>query len=197
MVLVNSLSDRHIVRVFDKNQERVITTILAIPNYRLQSTDKTVFEYWEVPAGQPRALQAWFYPGDNFGQEFAYHKQTAVQIAAYVSAAVPAIEFDTTAAEDLKTMPIVVIDRSGMATPLAVTKPDAAQAFETVPIQTAAVAAEASKKTAERAKPSPAEDTTPQTLPNTASIIPMVVLMGVFAFAAFALLGIRARSANL
>jgi hypothetical protein len=53
----------------------VVTTILAIPNYRLQVTDKTVFQYWEVPAGQPRALRAWFYPGDNFGQEFAYPKQ--------------------------------------------------------------------------------------------------------------------------
>jgi hypothetical protein len=54
MVLVDSLSDRHIVRVFDKTETHVITTILAIPTYRLQVTDKTVFQYWEVPAGQPR-----------------------------------------------------------------------------------------------------------------------------------------------
>src|SRR5436190_10618382 len=76
--LVDSLSDRHIVRVFDKDEKNVITTILAIPNYRLQPTGKTVFQYWEVPAGHPKAMRAWFYPGDNFGQEFAYHKQTAV-----------------------------------------------------------------------------------------------------------------------
>jgi hypothetical protein len=46
MVLVDSLSDRHIVRIFDKDQQHVITTILAIPNYRLQPTGKTVFQYW-------------------------------------------------------------------------------------------------------------------------------------------------------
>ena len=49
MVLVDSLSDRHIVRIFDKDQKHVITTILAIPNYRLEPTGKTVFQYWESP----------------------------------------------------------------------------------------------------------------------------------------------------
>jgi len=65
LMLVDSLSNRHIVRVFDKDQQHVITTILAIPNYRMQPTGKTVFQYWEVPAGQPKALRAWFYPGDK------------------------------------------------------------------------------------------------------------------------------------
>jgi hypothetical protein len=60
----------------------LFTTILAIPNYRLQPTGKTVFTFWETPPGQPKALRAWFYPGDNFGQEFAYPKSAAVQIAA-------------------------------------------------------------------------------------------------------------------
>src|SRR5579864_59349 len=62
MVLVDSLSDRHIVRVFDKDQEHVILTTLAIPNYRLQPTGKTSFQFWEMPAGEPRAMRAWFYP---------------------------------------------------------------------------------------------------------------------------------------
>ncbi len=63
MVLVDSLSDRHIVRIFDKDQQHVITTILAIPNYRLQPTGKTVFQYWEVPAGQPSSTSGLVLPG--------------------------------------------------------------------------------------------------------------------------------------
>ena len=43
IALVDSLADRHIVRIFDKDEKNVITTILAIPNYRLQPTGKTVF----------------------------------------------------------------------------------------------------------------------------------------------------------
>ena len=69
--ILDSQSDRHIVQIFSKDELTVYATILAIPNYRLEPTGKTVFTFWETPPGQPKALRAWFYPGDNFGQEFA------------------------------------------------------------------------------------------------------------------------------
>ena len=62
------------VQIFNEREDQLQTTVLAIPNYRLQPTGKTEFQWWETPAGQPRAMRAWFYPGDNFGQEFAYPK---------------------------------------------------------------------------------------------------------------------------
>ena len=81
MKLLDSPSNRHIVQIFNEREDQLQTTILAIPNYRLQPTGQTEFGWWEVPAGQPKAMRAWFYPGDNFGQEFAYPKNTAVSIA--------------------------------------------------------------------------------------------------------------------
>src|ERR1043165_2685281 len=36
--LLDSLSDRHIVQVFNKDETHVFSTILAIPNYRLKAT---------------------------------------------------------------------------------------------------------------------------------------------------------------
>src|SRR5579884_2050249 len=89
MKLLDSPSNRHIVQIFDANEQHLITTVLAIPNYRLQPTGKTEFGFWETPAGQPKALRSWFYPGDNFGQEFAYPKNQAVQIAAATNQNVP------------------------------------------------------------------------------------------------------------
>src|SRR5438105_1214583 len=175
LVLVDSLSDRHIVRVFDKDQKNVVTTILAIPNYRLQPTGKTVFQYWEVPVGQPKALRAWFYPGDNFGQEFAYHKQTAVQIATYDKAPVPAIAIDTKVEEDLKTAPLVVVDESGQTSELAQTRPEPAPAPQLEEVHTAAARA-----------PEPVEPE--QTLPHTASAMPLFGLIGILSLAAFAVL---------
>ena len=80
--LHDSPSNRHVVQVFDKDEKHIVTTILAIPNMRLRPTGKSVFAFWEVPAGKPKALRAWFYPGDNFGQEFAYPKEEAAQITA-------------------------------------------------------------------------------------------------------------------
>src|SRR6201988_2126443 len=79
--LLDSLSDRHIVQVFNKDESHIYATILAIPNYRLRATDKTVMTFAERAAGDPQAIRAWFYPGDNWGQEFVYPKKRAVEIA--------------------------------------------------------------------------------------------------------------------
>ena len=61
--ILDSQSDRHIVQIFNKDETEIYATILAIPNYRLRATDKTVITFRERPAGEPEALRAWFYPG--------------------------------------------------------------------------------------------------------------------------------------
>jgi hypothetical protein len=79
--LLDSQSDRHIVQIFNEDESHLYATILAIPNYRLQPTDKTVITFAERAAGEPQAIRAWFYPGDNSGQEFVYPKKRAVELA--------------------------------------------------------------------------------------------------------------------
>ena len=75
--LVDSLGDRNVVQIFSADGTHVYTTILAIHNYRLKPTDKTVLTFKERGEGQPEAIKAWFYPGDNLGQEFVYPKKRA------------------------------------------------------------------------------------------------------------------------
>src|SRR5581483_7781157 len=79
--ILNSQSDRHIVQIFSQDEKTVYATILAIPNYRLKATDKTVVTFRERPAGEPEALRAWFYPGKNWGEEFVYPKAKAMALA--------------------------------------------------------------------------------------------------------------------
>src|SRR5690349_12867822 len=79
--ILDSQSDRHIVQIFSKDEKTVYATILAIPNFRLKATDKTVMTFRERPAGQPEALRAWFYPGRNWGEEFVYPKERAATLA--------------------------------------------------------------------------------------------------------------------
>src|SRR5512141_1531188 len=79
--IVDSMSDRHIVQIFNATETQVYATILAIPNYRLKATDKTVVTFRERPAGQPEALRAWFYPGRLWGEEFVYPKAKAIELA--------------------------------------------------------------------------------------------------------------------
>ena len=56
-------------------------TILAVPDYRLKPTDKPVLRFEERASGAPEAIEAFFYPGDNFGQQFVYPHGRAVELA--------------------------------------------------------------------------------------------------------------------
>src|ERR1700684_2201168 len=40
--ILDSQSDRHIVQIFSQDEKTVYATVLAIQNYRLKATDKTV-----------------------------------------------------------------------------------------------------------------------------------------------------------
>src|ERR1700737_3107447 len=108
MKLLDSPSNRHIVQVFNGDETQLQTTVLAIPNYRLEPTGKTQFQFWETPPGQPKALRAWFYPGDNLGQEFAYPKTEATTIASYAKTQVPTTYAQSEA--DLTTARVGTVD---------------------------------------------------------------------------------------
>ena len=79
--LADSQADRHIVQIFNAKENHLYATILAIPDYRLQPTGKTVVTFEERAANAPEAVRAWFYPGDNFGNEFVYPKVKAIELA--------------------------------------------------------------------------------------------------------------------
>ena len=79
--LADSTSDRNIVQVFDKNEDHLYGTFLTVPDYRLKPTGKTIITFEERQAGDPEAVKAWFYPGDNYGHDFVYPKARAVALA--------------------------------------------------------------------------------------------------------------------
>jgi hypothetical protein len=43
--IFDSQSDRHIVQIFNQDETTVYATVLAIPNYRLRATGKTVITW--------------------------------------------------------------------------------------------------------------------------------------------------------
>lgn len=94
-------NETSIVEIRDKNGENTLATLLTIPDYRLTPTGKTVILFRERPGNAPAALRAWFYPGENFGHEFAYPMREATQLAAANHMNVPAVA-DNTSDNDLK-----------------------------------------------------------------------------------------------
>jgi hypothetical protein len=197
--LLDSQADRHIVQVFDNNNH-ILATILAIPNYRLRPTGKSTFSFWEVPAGQAPALRAWFYPGDNFGQEFAYPKDMSAQIASSAKMAVPTTTAQST--EDLKTAPVTATNENGTSsnldqsaytkteTTVAEVAPAPAPAPEAAPVAPAPAPAPVEASPAPEPQPAPV----PAELPHTASSVPLIGLIGLVSMVGF--FALRSNRAN-
>jgi hypothetical protein len=193
MKLLDSPSNRHIVQIFNEREDQLQTTILAIPNYRLQPTGNTEFQWWEVPAGQPRAMRAWFYPGDNFGQEFAYPKTAAVQIATVNQANVPTTYAENEA--ELSTARVGTVDRAGTEMELdrqtysrqeqaAAPAPAPQQQEETVVAQNRVTPAPAAEPTPAPAADQSADMGQRDRLPETSTAFPLIGLAGFAALGA-------------
>jgi hypothetical protein len=156
--LLDSNSWRHIVQIWNEDGTELITTILAIPNYRLEPTGDTVIKFRERPGDSPEALRAWFYPGDLFGQEFVYPKTRAIQLAQASNVIVPAETVEPTEST-LKTVPLVAITPEKKEEPVT-------EAIQVLPLQNPE-------------KSTPAPVTVAKELPKTASSIPLIGLLGV------------------
>jgi hypothetical protein len=93
--LADIAGDRHVVQVFDKDERKLFTTMLAIPNERLDPSDKPVVLFSERASGSPQAVKVWFYPGERIGNEFVYPKTQAMRIAKETHQSVLAMNGDT------------------------------------------------------------------------------------------------------
>ncbi len=79
--VLDSVRDRYVVQIFNKDQTQVYATVLAIPDYRRQVGDHAVIKFSETPSGGPEAVKEWFYPGETAGWEFVYPQSRATELA--------------------------------------------------------------------------------------------------------------------
>lgn len=89
--LLGSETDRNIVQIFNQRQNHVYATLLCIPDFRLKPTGKTVITFEERASDAPPAIKAWFYPGDEYGQDFVYPKARAQELARAENTPVPSM----------------------------------------------------------------------------------------------------------
>jgi hypothetical protein len=169
--LMDSQSDRNIVQIWNKDETTIYATILAIPDYRLKATDKTVITFDERPAGEPVALRAWFYPGSNYGDQFVYPKAKAMELAKSNNSPVPFVSAEMTTEV---TEPFKTVDEP------------AAVAMKTTPVKVAQPTGEEAEIVAVTPASAPA-------LPATASGAPLVGFLGLIALGGALMLGLSAR----
>jgi hypothetical protein len=170
--LVDSPSDRHIVQVMNEREDHVFATVLAIPNYRLEPRGKTVLTFYEVPAGQPQPVRAWFYPGDNYGQEFVYGKERFTQLSQ---------------TNTMTTTPAAAAEETQQTTVAAV---EPAPAPEPAPVQEApAPAPEPVQVAQNEPPPAPPYVAPAPVMPQTSSNLPLFGLIGLVSIGAALVLG--------
>jgi len=161
--LMDSPSNRNIVQVFNKNENHLYGTFLAIPDYRLQPAGKPIITFDERPVGSPEAVRAWFYPGENYGHQFVYPKKKAAELA------------------QTNNQPV-----ASMPNELAANTVQPVTSIEEPPVlalkQAPVTVAQPSGEEVEIAQVFAAE-TLPAELPKTASSLPLVGLFGLLSLA--------------
>jgi hypothetical protein len=140
-----------------------------------------VITFMETAVGTPAAIRHWYYPGDRIGHEFIYPKDQAMRIARASNQTVLATEATSTDVEAMKAGRVITVSPTGEVADADTREADeiaARRAPAREPAQPAPLAAP---------DPAPGPATDPadrqlddrDRLPQTASALPLVVLIGV------------------
>lgn len=157
--LADSQVNRHIVQVFDKDRSKIYATILAIPAERNEPADETVITFGESPANTPPAIRYWYYPGQKIGQEFAYPKQQAQEIANAAHTSVLAVDTEDTSADALAKGNVSRVEPSAPANESAAqsAQPSTSQSTQNTMTQSSNAAATTPAESSPSAQATPAE----------------------------------------
>ena len=94
--LADSPANRNIVQIFDKDNAKLITTVLAVAAERNQAEGDPVVSFKETPADRPPAVRYWYYAGEKSGNEFIYPRAQAMMIASASGESVTSFDTDST-----------------------------------------------------------------------------------------------------
>jgi hypothetical protein len=179
--LMDSDSNRHIVKVMSQDRKQLHATLMAIPFYSNdRPSDDPQVRFMETPAATgaaaTNAIKIWFYPGNSVGHEFIYPREQAMRIASRTGDSVLTTKTDAEVSETVADADLTRVDSAGTneattsASAEATTQPEPAPVRETVGAITGADNPPAAERT-----PAPAPRTD---LPSTAGPLPLLALIG-------------------
>ena len=190
--LMDSASNRHIVKVMSQDRKQLHATLMAIPYYSTdRPSDEPQVRFLETPAANgvsaSNAIKIWFYPGTSTGHEFIWPRDKAVQLAKASGEAVLTTKTDDESSElsrvDGAGIDAVVTERDASVEAAASTATATQPVAEPQREQVCALAtppaepAPAPERTVEQAPaPEPARRTD---LPATAGVLPLLALIGI------------------
>jgi len=206
--LLNSQSDRHIAEIMNEKMDHLYALTFTAAAFRVERTGKPVLTFYEGTKDQPQAIKRWFWPGELDGIEFLYPKTQAAKISAATHQRVAEGGLPTVAEsgqslipdsakaltlqsqEETKPAPAPVT--ANAAEPVEVPAPAPAPAPVVIAQNTPP--APPATRSDDIAQPNPPAVTadansSEQTLPQTASYLPLIGAIGLVSFAAAILIG--------
>jgi len=183
--LVDSPSNRHIVKVMSQDRKQLFATLMAIPYYSNdRPSDEPQVRFLETPAANgvaaTNAIKIWFYPGNTTGHEFIWPRDKAVQMAKATGEAVLTTKTDEESSE------LTRVDGAGVEASVTTTETEQVAQAQPAPEpqreQIGALAtppAEPAPAPERTVEPAPAREPAPRSdLPATAGVLPLLALMG-------------------
>jgi hypothetical protein len=197
--LMDSQSNRHIVKIMDKDRKELFATLMAIPYYSNdRPSDEPEVRFLETPAANgvaaSNAIKIWFYPGNTVGHEFIWPRDKAAKLAKATGQSVLTTKTDEESSELMR------VDAAGVeasvtaneqeasaqasASTATAQQPEPAQreqvgALATPPATDTTPAPERSADVAPAPAPDRDVDAAPRTdLPATAGVLPLLALIG-------------------
>ena len=83
--LLEPETDRSVVQIFNRDQNKLVATLLTVSDHRMKPTGKAVITFENRAPNSPEAIKAWFYPGETNGQEFVYPESKTVVLASHTN----------------------------------------------------------------------------------------------------------------
>ena len=80
-VLLNGITDRDTVQVFNSDRSMVIATMFTVKTQSATTPDNTAITFAKLEPMQPQAIVSWFYPGEATGHQFLYSKMQERELA--------------------------------------------------------------------------------------------------------------------
>ena len=190
--LMDSDSNRHIVKVMSQDRKQLHATLMAIPYYSNRPPDDPQVRFLETPAANgvaaSNAIKIWFYPGNSIGHEFIWPRDKAMQLAKATGQPVLTTKTEEESSELMR------VDSTGAEAAVAAeaSATDTQPAPEPQREQIGALAtppAEPAPTPEPRVAPAPAPEPAPRSdLPSTAGVLPLLALMGLGSMAGSRLL---------
>src|SRR5258708_27968125 len=115
--IADSAANRNIVQIFDRDDAKLITTLLAVAAQRDQAEGDPVVSFKETPSDRPPAVRYWYYAGEKDGNEFIYPKAQAMMIARASGEPVSAFDTDSNELEAWKKGAVATVTASAEPQP--------------------------------------------------------------------------------